>query len=270
MSFAPDLPAYFRRIGYSGPSTPELATLRAILVHHTCAVPFENLDVLLGNPISLEPADLETKLVRERRGGYCFEQNGYLLEILLALGFKATPHSARVRIKMPREATPPRTHVFLRVELDGTPWLCDVGIGGLSPGAPLRMDVLNQEQPALEPRRIVKEDGRYFHQVRLGGEWSDVYEFTGEEMPRVDRELGNHYTSTHPQSRFKNQLMAARANKDGTRYSILNAEFTHRRGGEILARRELKTQEELRAHLADPFGLQIAMDNRLEAFLKAS
>lgn len=260
MGFLPDISAYFRRIGYSGAATPNLETLRAILLNHIQAIPFENLNVLLGKPVSLEPADLEQKLVRSGRGGYCFEQNGYLLEVLLALGFKATPHSARVRLQTPRDVTPPRTHLFVRVELDGTAWLCDVGIGAFSPGAPLRMNLLQEEQPALEPRRITQEGGRYFHQIRLGQEWSDVYEFTGEDMPRIDRELANYYTSTNPSSRFKNHLLVGRAGSDGTRYSILDREFTHRKGPEILTRRELKTEAELRQHLADYFALHVDPD----------
>jgi len=47
-----------------------------------------------------------------------------------------------------------------------------------------------------ETRRIVFEDGRWFHQALLGGTWMDVYEFTREEMPPIDREVGNWYTSS--------------------------------------------------------------------------
>ena len=124
-----DLDAYFERIGYSGPCEPTLGVLNAITLAHTSAIPFENLDVLLGRPIALDPASLVDKLVRRRRGGYCFEQNGLLLIVLEALGFQAVPISARVRWQRPRDFTPPRTHLFLRVELDGESWLADVGIG---------------------------------------------------------------------------------------------------------------------------------------------
>lgn len=206
-----DLDAYLARVRYAGPREPTLAALRQLVLHHACAIPFENLDVLLGRGVSLADADVERKLVRERRGGYCFEQNSLLLRALTALGFAAAPLSARVRLKAPREFVPPRTHLFLRVDIDGAPWLADVGIGGLSPTAPVRLDLLDAEQPAPhEPRRIVREPGepspRYFHQARLGDAWADVYEFTLEEMPAIDREVGNWWTSTSPQSKFRQNL----------------------------------------------------------------
>jgi N-hydroxyarylamine O-acetyltransferase len=70
-----DLDAYFARIRYAGPRKPTLALLHAIVAHHVAAIPFENLDVLLSWPILLEPASLQKKLIHDRRGGYCFEQN---------------------------------------------------------------------------------------------------------------------------------------------------------------------------------------------------
>jgi N-hydroxyarylamine O-acetyltransferase len=82
-----DLDAYFRRIGYSGDRAPTLGTLRALLLRHTEAIPFENLNPLLRWPVRLDDASLEQKLVRDGRGGYCFEQNGLFLHVLRSLGF---------------------------------------------------------------------------------------------------------------------------------------------------------------------------------------
>jgi N-hydroxyarylamine O-acetyltransferase len=256
------LPAYFKRIGFSGIAGTNLETLRALIRCHTASIPFENLDVLLNRPIRLETDAIEQKFIQSHRGGYCFEQNGFLLHILLALGFKATALSARVRLNVARDSTPPRTHLFVRVMLEDVPWLCDVGVGGFSPTAPLQMDVQTEQFTPHEPRRIVREDGRYFHQVKLGTEWMDVCEFTLDEMPFIDRQLANYWTSTHPDSKFRNNLFAARAGENGTRYSILNSEFTHRKGSDILVQRELKTPAELLAHLADYFGLYFPSDTR--------
>jgi len=105
-----DLDAYFARTGYTGPRTPTLETLHGLVRAHVQTIPFENLDVLLGKPIDLEPAALMQKLVHDRRGGYCFEQNTLLLEVLTALGFHVRPLSARVRWQRPRDYTPARTH----------------------------------------------------------------------------------------------------------------------------------------------------------------
>jgi N-hydroxyarylamine O-acetyltransferase len=264
-----NLDAYFARIGYTGPREPSLPALHDILLRHTCAIPFENLDVLLGRGVSLADDAVERKLVSDNRGGYCFEQNSLLMRVLIALGFAVQPLSARVRLNQPREFTPPRTHLFLRVDLDGVPWLADAGIGGFSPAAPLRLDVADAEQPtAHEPRRIIREDGdpmpRHFHQVKVGDTWTDVYEFTGEEMPAIDRELANWWTSTSRETHFRHNVLVGLARPDGTRLGILNSTFTHRRGAEVLERVEL-TADELLVVLAERFGLRFPPGTRFLA-----
>ena len=261
-AFTPDLDAYFARIGYTGPREPTRATLDGILAAHASAIPFENLAVLLGLPINLEPAAIERKLVHEKRGGYCFEQNTLLLHVLAALGYTVTPLSARVRLLLPREFTPPRTHLFLRVEIDGVPWLADVGVGSGSLTGAIRFDREGEQPTPHEARRLTSEGGIRYHQIKLGEEWSDVYEFTGEEMHLIDREVANWWTSTNAGSKFRQNLMAARAGPDGTRFGLRNREFTHRRGAAILERRELATPEELLEVLAQHFGLHFPAGTR--------
>jgi N-hydroxyarylamine O-acetyltransferase len=68
-----DLDAYCQRIGYGGPRTATLATLRTVQFCHVCTIPFENLDILLGRRIAIDFPSVERKLIRDRRGGYCFE-----------------------------------------------------------------------------------------------------------------------------------------------------------------------------------------------------
>ncbi len=250
-----DLASYFERIGYRGSSEPSFELLSALTEAHTRAIPFENLDVLLERPISLEPAALFQKLVVDRRGGYCFEQNGLFLEVLRQLGFQVAPISARVRLQRPRDFTPPRTHVFLRVELDGESFLTDVGVGALSLTSPLRLEVGPEQTTRHEPRRIIQEGARYFHQVRFGAEWQDVCEFTLEEMPPIDREIANWYTSAHPASHFKNRLLVARAAPDGRRVTFLNDELTLRERDGTAKTRRIGAADELLAVLSEHFGL---------------
>ncbi|MEO8551026.1 MAG: arylamine N-acetyltransferase, partial [Kofleriaceae bacterium] len=133
-----ELDAYFARTSYSGSRAPTLATLDGVVRAHVQTIPFENLDVLLGKAIDLDPDALMAKLVHGRRGGYCFEHNTLLLEVLTALGFHARPLSARVRWQRPRDYTPARTHLLVRVELDQS-YLADVGVGAMSPTAALRL-----------------------------------------------------------------------------------------------------------------------------------
>lgn len=272
-----DSDAYFDRIGYHGPRTPMLATLDAIVLAHIKAIPFENIDVLLGRGIDLDIDAIADKLVTRRRGGYCFEQNTLLLRVLTGLGFDATPISARVRIQRARDFTPPRTHVFLRVELDGASWLADVGVGGLSPTAALRLTTDAEQPTPHETRRIIAEgdwsgldqaqpwlrapNARLFHQALLGDTWADVCEFTLEPMAEIDRELGNWFTSTHPRSHFRDRLMAARATDDG-RLTLLDDTFTRRVTKGEAASQVITSPEELLAILAEHFGLELPADTR--------
>lgn len=252
-----DLDAYFRRIGYAGSGAVTLDTLDALSLAHVGSIPFENLDVLLGKGVSLDLEALQSKLVHAGRGGYCFEHNTLFLGALQGLGFDARPISARVRIGRPREFLPPRTHVFLRVELEGESWLADVGVGGLSLTGAVRLHTPGEQATPHEPRRIVFEEGRYFHQARLGDHWHDVCEFTLEEMPPIDREVANWFTAAHPLSHFRNRLVVARAGAHGRRYSILNDEFTLReRDGSAQVERLLSPAHVVEV-LGEHFGLRV-------------
>ena len=270
------LDQYFERIGYVGGTSPTVETLRGILVAHAQAVPFENLDVLLGRELKLDTASLHDKLVTRRRGGYCFEQNSYLLEVFTTLGFVVTPLAARVRLAVGREVTPPRTHVCLQVDVDGLAWLADCGVGSATPVGPLRLETSEAQATSHETHRIVWEDGKRYHQAWFAdgagqaagvgsGKWVDVYEFTGETMPMSDREIANWWTSTHPQSKFRNNLLVASVGEDGTRRGVQNRQYIHRRAGEIVEAREIASHEELMAMLAGEFGIVLPSESRLSA-----
>jgi N-hydroxyarylamine O-acetyltransferase len=257
-----DLDRYFDRIDYHGAREPSLVVLHALTAAHTQAIPFENLDVLLSRRIDLSASAVFDKLVAQRRGGYCFEQNWLFMQVLAALGFDVTPLSARVRLDRPRDFTPPRTHMCLRVVVQGAAWLSDVGVGAASLTAALSLDTSSEQVTPHEPRRIVHEDGRYFHQVKFGADWHDVYEFSGEEMPAVDREVGNWYTSTHPDSHFKNRLMVARAAPGGRRYTLLNRELKVRERDGRATTQPIETAAQLLELLSQHFGLRFPEGTR--------
>lgn len=91
-----DLDAYFDRIGWTGGRAPTADTLRALNRAHVRGIPFENLEPVLVSAPSIDLADIQTKLVRSRRGGYCYEQNTLFAAVLRALGFSVTGLAARV------------------------------------------------------------------------------------------------------------------------------------------------------------------------------
>lgn len=256
-----DLDAYFARIGYPGPCSPTRDTLAGILFSHACAIPFENLDVLLGRPIRTDPASVVQKLVHDRRGGYCFEQNHLLLFALRALGFTATPMIARVRWQAPAGVATALTHMLVRVTIAGQDWLADAGMGSLSLTAPLRMTDGLEQDTSHDRRRLVLRDGQFMQQVHFDGTWQDVNLFRPEPAADVDLELGNWYSQTHPQAHFRNNLLVARATAYG-RLTLYNREFTVRHRDGRSEKRELATPDELLSVLAENFALSFPADTR--------
>lgn len=227
----PDLDTYFNRIGYGGPTAPTLATLAGIHARQPDAIAFENLDVLLGRPILLDPASLHRKLVREGRGGYCFEQNGLLLAVLRTLGFQATGMAGRVRFNMPAERITGRSHMMIRVDLPEGPYLADVGFGGLTQTVPLAMVPDLEQQSALDRHRLHPApefgEGEFRLQAWIEGNWSDVVRFAETPQLQIDYEMASWFTSTHPNSLFVGNLLATRTRQDA-RLRLFNAELTTR------------------------------------------
>lgn len=254
-----ELGKYLDRIGYRRAAQANFDTLAGIQMRHSCSIPFENISVLHGDPVNIQLGDIFHKLVLARRGGYCFEQNGLLLGALREIGFEVRHIGARVRIGLSRETAVRRTHVFVCVELDGAKWIVDAGFGGYSLTAPIRWELDEPQATPHETRRIIFEEGRYFHQALVGDIWQDLCEFTGEEMPLIDQELANWWTSTNPTSKFKTSLTVGMAVEDGTRLGILNDRFIHRRGAEVLEQQTITSSRALIELLSERYGLQFAM-----------
>jgi N-hydroxyarylamine O-acetyltransferase len=257
------LDAYLGRIGYDGPCEATVAVLAEIQQRHVQAIPFENLDIQLGRPIRIDLPSIEGKLVRGGRGGYCFEHNTLLQAALTALGFAVTPLAARVLWQLPPDTEAPLTHMALMVEADGRRWLVDGGFGASSPTAPLHLDGDDRQPTPHEPRRIVRRSAAgYVQQIQFtGGEWADLYQFTLEPCLRVDYEVANWWTSTHPDSRFTRNLIVART-AEARRYTIFNREFTVRHLDGGAEKRELTDPDELLAVLAEDFGLEFPAGTR--------
>ena len=212
MMSSPLLAAYLQRIGRAHPGAATLSALRQLHEAHVAAIPFENLDILLGRGISLDLARLRAKLVEQRRGGYCFEQNTLFLNVLHELGFAVTPMEARVRVGT--AAIRPRTHMVLRVHLGDGEWLADVGFGGEGPLEPVPMTEAAEVETPPVSYRVVTEGPLRVLQMRSAAEWADLYAFAPEGVHPVDFEVANWYTSTHPESVFVKTLTAQRTTRD--------------------------------------------------------
>ena len=254
-----DLSAYRRRIGFDGPLVPSRACLAALVAHHAAAIPFENIDVLAGRVPQLDLDSLQRKLVQQRRGGYCFEQNGLFLACLREAGFTVQLLEARVRAGLAAEVVTGRTHLALRISLQGDDFLADVGFGGLGPLAPLR---LADPEPQTTPGgryRLVDVEGDRLLQLENETGWADAYRIVAGAPQPVDCEIGNWYVATHPKAMMKNNLLVARALPGGGRLTLFNRQLTRRPSDPRLPAQEqtLDNRAELADVLADGFGLEV-------------
>ncbi len=258
MSYNLDLDAYLRRVGWRGPARPDLDTLRGLVAAHLAAIPFENLDPFLGLPVPLYLAALERKLVARGRGGYCFEQNRFFSAVLEAIGFVVSGLAARVMWQSPEDAIRPRSHMLLRVELDGAAYVVDVGFGGVGLTGVLRLEAETEQATPHEPfRLLLPADGDWRLQAKLGGEWTSLYRFDLQRQYPPDYEASNYYVSTHPASQFVTGLMMARAAPD-RRLSLSNRQFTvrHYPSGKS-ERQTLHSADDIRAVLEREFLIRL-------------
>jgi N-hydroxyarylamine O-acetyltransferase len=210
-----DLSAYRERIGV-GPDAGLAEVHRA----HVTSIPFENLDSHQGVPVSLALDDLERKLVARRRGGYCFEHNLLFAAAVEALGLRAEPMLARVRLGRPPGTPRPRTHLVHRLHAADGVWLADVGFGNGTLLEPIPFGPGAEHEQSGWRFRIVNDGDEHVLQTVDAGDWVDVYGFVPEPVPLIDVETSNWFTCTHPNSPFVTGLSIAVNHADGTRIAL--------------------------------------------------
>ncbi|MGA9389846.1 MAG: arylamine N-acetyltransferase [Candidatus Sulfotelmatobacter sp.] len=208
-----DVNAYLERINYRDSTAATLDTLRAIHRAHMLAVPFENLDIARGRKIVLDQESLIRKIVRERRGGFCYELNGAFAALLRSLDFQVTLLSARVARDTGGEG-PEFDHLCLQVDLE-EPWLADGGFGE-SFLEPLWLHTNAEQTDPAGTFRIDQLDERLqLEKLELDGGWKRQYSFTLQ--PRHLQEFADmcHHHQTSPESPFTGKRICTRATSDG-------------------------------------------------------
>lgn len=249
-----DLHAYLARIGFTGATRPTLATLAELHHAHVCAIPFENLDVLLDRPVHLETEAIQEKLVVARRGGYCYEQNALFLLALQQMGFDARGLAARVVIAQP-PSVPPRTHMLLLVQLEEAFWIADVGFGGPTLSAPIRLLADQVQSTPHGDYQLQSLGEEWLLCKRRHTEWLPLYRFDLVTQYPSDYLMANHFVSTWPHSHFRHHLLAARYLPDGGQLSLENRRFS--RYGTQPERRTLDDLRALYQLLQDEFRLGV-------------
>lgn len=196
-----DIAAYLDRIQVTQKPSATIEFLQTVHRQHVFHVPFENLDIHLDRTISLAPDALFDKIVRRRRGGYCFELNGLFQLLLEALDFRV--YSTAARVLFGTETIPPRSHRLLIVTLDGTDWMADVGFGAFGLIEPLPLKTGLEHRQFTDRFRL--EDNPllgYVFQSYHDRSWHNQYAFTGDLHHPIDFAFANYYHSHSPQSIF--------------------------------------------------------------------
>jgi N-hydroxyarylamine O-acetyltransferase len=270
----PKLSAYLERIGLPAPLPSGAEGLEALLVAHRQAIAFENLDIPLGRPIAIDSESVFAKLVTGRRGGYCFEQNRLLADMLELLGLPSRPLLARVRLGGTPGEHPTRSHVLLLLEIGGKPWIADAGFGGSYVPAFLLADGTVKEtadgarhrlRRTGEPGSLAGEwlleragraettDGR----AHPHEDWQPQYTFDLAEVGPADLLQANHWTSTAPSTRFTTLHLATRVLPDG--FAGLTDRIL-RISGDRSETCEIPDAEAYVKTLREVFGLELPID----------
>lgn len=261
------LDEYCKRIGYYGTRSATLQTLAAVQLQHAQAIAFENLNPFLRWPVRLDVDSLHQKLVRDQRGGYCFEHNLLLSHALTAMGFHVTGLAARVMWNAPEGAITPRGHMLLLVDIDDVAYVVDAGFGALTPTGPLRLEPDIVQSTPHEPFRLRRKADGFIMEASVNGVWKALYRFDLQEQFLADYEVTNWYLSNHPKSHFVTGLIAARPARD-LRYALRDNVFSVHYVDGNTERRLLTSADELRTTLEGLFHVALPELPEIDAALE--
>ncbi len=225
----PDEEAYLKRLNIQKKAVCDEEYLDALIAAHQREIPFENLDVMRKRAVSLAVEQVFEKVVRQRRGGYCFELNSLFCHLLKCLGFEA--FACRSRILRGKDYVPPVLHRGNLVRLNDGLYYCDVGYGGPQPGASVKVEEGYEKEIAGRIFRMNKADEYWWTlSRRLDDGWEEVMQFTTMPQTEVDFVPINVYCSTHPDSVFVQRYMLNRRLENGS-ISLIGDLFSRTENG---------------------------------------
>jgi N-hydroxyarylamine O-acetyltransferase len=206
---------YLERIGINRADlTPSCELLRELQLAHIYSVPYENIDIIDGVPLSLDTDSLYKKIVERGRGGYCFELNSLFEKLLSSLGFKTVSYFAR--FWRGEIGLPLRRHRVIAVFIDGVTYIADVGIGSPAPRIPLLLREGLVQEYFGESYRFERDAayGWVLYELRHG-EWQKYFSFTEDPQLDLDFEAISYFCEHHPRSKFNKDYIVALKTPEG-------------------------------------------------------
>jgi len=187
----------------------DLTELQRLHVQH---IPFENLDVIRRVPIYLNLQHIYDKIVRRKRGGYCYELNGLFSWLLTELGYDAHLVAATV-LRPSGEWAKADTHAAIIVQLD-QPYLIDVGFGD-STSLPIPLN--GEEQTDIsDTYRVIQQLDHSFYLERISDtEIKTLYRFELSPKALVDFHEGCVFNQVAKESSFTHSDIVTRATPTG-------------------------------------------------------
>ncbi|KAK7973310.1 hypothetical protein PG988_007444 [Apiospora saccharicola] len=270
-----------------------LPFLQALTRYHACTVTFDNLVLHYSaqKKVTLDQAELFNRIVRQRRGGRCMEQNSFLATALRSIGFEVRNCGGRVARAMSPypevRRNQPTTydgwnHMLNLVRLDDEWYVLDVGMGSMGPNLPFPLRH-GFETTSIAPRRVrlqLRPIAESYASATPGpnmwcydvcnspaesgeNKWTPVYCFTETEFLPQDYEVMSWFTSTNPRSLFTRYITCTLMIQDEEREELVGNltlfvdTVRETIGADHKLVKECKTEEDRVQALADIFHVHL-------------
>lgn len=240
---------YLARIGLKEHLPATVATLQQIQSHHIMTVPFENLDIMAGIPLSFDIDHLYNKVVERRRGGICYEVNLLLAHMLENLGYTVKRLSA-----LSPKYGDDFDHILLVVHAEDCEWLVDVGFAD-NYFIPLKLECDTWQSDTRDQFKITRAHDSYSLIKLMEGTEVVKYIFTLQERQPADYKKRCDWFCTAPESQFTQGKIVALDRPHG-RVSLTQNRLLITEAGKK-ERTEIPDEAAFAHHLQESFNIKL-------------
>jgi N-hydroxyarylamine O-acetyltransferase len=251
---------YLARLGLDRPVEPTLEALVDLHRAQVERIPYTTIDIHLGRPCPLDPAEAVARIARTGRAGYCYNLNGALATLLRDIGYEVREHRGWVWSAGGDASRPFPNHLALSVhglpshDNPGGGWLVDAGLGdAIHEPLPLLAGEYSQGPFRYGLETVSEPVGWRFRHDPAGS-------FGGFDLETADAgsgafDTGHRVLSTSPVSGFVRNVIVARRDGCGAD-NLVNRTVTRVEGARTVEW-EIRSDTEWFAAVADLFGLTL-------------